>query len=95
MPVADTLDGPLHPPLTERSFHVSDARQMDQASHFLAERAASIALAKARADAAARGDDPDEVQAPEPEPVAASESASARRARQKAEREAQRVASPL
>jgi hypothetical protein len=89
VPVADNFDGILHPPLTNKSFHISDTRQLDQAAGFLAERDRAIALGKARADAEARGDDPaDVVLADSDEP--ATETATARRARIKAEREAAR-----
>ena len=95
VPVADNFDGVLHPPMTEKSFHVSDSRQIEQASDWMKERAASMELARLRAEAEARGDDPNEVTLPDVAPVEAAESASARRNRQRAERDAQRVASPL
>jgi len=95
MPVADNLDGPFAPPMTEKNFHVSDPRQIEQAQNWMAERAASMALAEARRAAEDRGDDPNEVALPTSEPVSTTESASARRSRVKADREAQRAASPL
>jgi hypothetical protein len=94
VPVHDSHDGNFHAPLTDKSFHISDSRQLDQSAAWMAERAASIELAKAKAAAEARGDDPDDVVLDEPEPAVA-EGPGARRARQKADREAARVAAPL
>lgn len=90
MPVADNLDGPLQPPMTSKSFHVSDTRQIEKATKFLTERDEAIARGKARVLAAERGDDPDEAEVPPTAEAGASEGAGARRARLKTERDAAR-----
>lgn len=38
----DGFGGALHPPLTDKSFHVSDARQVEKAAALLAERQAAM-----------------------------------------------------
>jgi len=91
MPVTDNLDGPLQPPMTSKNFHVSDTRQIEKATGFLAERDAAIARGKARALAVERGEDPDEVEIPPAPEASAGESAGARRARLKAERDLTRA----
>jgi hypothetical protein len=47
IPVANDHDGPLAMPITEGSFHVSDARQLEQAQQLIKERDEAIAAAKA------------------------------------------------
>lgn len=54
-PVEDNYEEPFSPPLTEKSFFVSDPRQVEQAQELLRERDEAIAKAKA-AEEAEKGD---------------------------------------